>query len=195
MDELGLRPGWNLETREHYPEMPFLYGEGDEALQSVRPDAVHVDERGRLTIVEIEGGGARTNYFGMKDIVGRSCYPHRPWFRLRRTTRSPTTTTATWSLRCTPNRSCSVRSMGYWSSGTSVAISGDVTRQEKRGASLPGRVALSTARPLRAPSKMRDADPTALRIRGRLLLLARIAQLRDVCAGVLLPGLPTTVAT
>lgn len=75
MDELGLRPGWNLETREHYPEMPFLYGEGDEALQSVRPDAVHVDERGRLTIVEIEGGGARTNYFGMKDIVGRSCYP------------------------------------------------------------------------------------------------------------------------
>ena len=69
VDELGLRPGWNLETREHYPEMPFLYGEGDEALQSVRPDAVHVDERGRLTIVEIEGGGARTNYFGMKDIV------------------------------------------------------------------------------------------------------------------------------
>lgn len=24
MDELGLRPGWNLETREHYPKMPFL---------------------------------------------------------------------------------------------------------------------------------------------------------------------------
>lgn len=30
---------------------------------------MHVDEDGRLTIVEIEGGGARTNYFGMKDIV------------------------------------------------------------------------------------------------------------------------------
>lgn len=69
VDELGLRAGWNLETREQYPEMPFLYGEGDEALQSVRPDAVHVDEYGRLTIVEVEGGGARTNYFGMKDIV------------------------------------------------------------------------------------------------------------------------------
>ena len=36
---------------------------------SVRPDAVHVDEDRSLTIVEIEGGGARTNYFGMKDIV------------------------------------------------------------------------------------------------------------------------------
>ncbi len=69
VDELGLRPGWNLETRERYPEMPFLYGEGDEARQSVRPDAVHVDAHGCLTIVEIEGGGARTNYFGMKDIV------------------------------------------------------------------------------------------------------------------------------
>lgn len=69
VDNLGLRPGWNLETREHYPEMPFLYGEGDEALQSVRHAAVHVDDHGRLTIVEIEGGGARTNYFGMKDIV------------------------------------------------------------------------------------------------------------------------------
>ena len=68
-DDLGLTPGWNLETREHYPGMPFLYGEGDEALQSVRPDAVHVDADGRLTIVEIEGGGARINYFGMKDIV------------------------------------------------------------------------------------------------------------------------------
>jgi hypothetical protein len=65
----ALRPGWNLETRERYPEMPFLYGEGDQSIKSVRPDAVHVDDSGRLTLVEIEGGGAETNYRGMKDIV------------------------------------------------------------------------------------------------------------------------------
>ena len=35
----------------------------------MQPDAVFVDEVGRLTLVEIEGGGAETNYRGMKDIV------------------------------------------------------------------------------------------------------------------------------
>lgn len=64
-----LRAGWNVETREKYPSMPFLYDEGDVSVQSVRPDAIHVDDRGRLTLVEIEGGGAETNYRGMKDIV------------------------------------------------------------------------------------------------------------------------------
>ena len=27
----GLRQGWNLETREHYAKIPYLYGEGDES--------------------------------------------------------------------------------------------------------------------------------------------------------------------
>jgi hypothetical protein len=49
--------------------MPFLYGEGDVSVQSVQPDAVHVDDYCRITLVEIEGGGAQTNYRGMKDIV------------------------------------------------------------------------------------------------------------------------------
>jgi hypothetical protein len=64
-----LRRGWNLETRERYPNMPFLYAEGDLSIQSVEPDAVFVDDRDRLSLVEIEGGGAKTNYRGMKDIV------------------------------------------------------------------------------------------------------------------------------
>ena len=66
---LNLRRGWNLETRENYPKMPFLYDEGDRSIQSVEPDAIFVDDSDRLTIVEIEGGGALTNYRGMKDIV------------------------------------------------------------------------------------------------------------------------------
>jgi hypothetical protein len=65
----NLARGWNLETREKYPKMPFLYDEGDVSLQSVQPDAVHVDDDDQLTLVEIEGGGALTNYRGMKDIV------------------------------------------------------------------------------------------------------------------------------
>lgn len=65
----GLSRGWNLETREEYPAMPFLYAENDQKIQSVRPDAIFVDEHARLTLVEIEGGGAETNYRGMKDIV------------------------------------------------------------------------------------------------------------------------------
>lgn len=65
----GLRPGWNLETRETYAKIPYLYGEGDESLGAVQPDAVFVDDAGRLTLVEVEGGGALTNYRGMKDIV------------------------------------------------------------------------------------------------------------------------------
>lgn len=65
----GLRRGWNLETRERYSKIPYLYGEGDESLGAVQPDAVFVDEANRLTLVEIEGGGALTNYRGMKDIV------------------------------------------------------------------------------------------------------------------------------
>lgn len=65
----GLRPGWNLETRERYPGLPFLYAENDQKIQSVRPDGVFVDADDRLTLVEIEGGGAETNYRGMKDIV------------------------------------------------------------------------------------------------------------------------------
>src|SRR4051812_39495237 len=48
-----LARGWNLETREHYPNMPFLYAEGDESIQSVEPDAVFVDGDDRLTLVEI----------------------------------------------------------------------------------------------------------------------------------------------
>lgn len=65
----GLRQGWNLETRERYAKIPYLYGEGDESLGAVQPDAVFVDDDGRLTLVEIEGGGAVNNYRGMKDIV------------------------------------------------------------------------------------------------------------------------------
>ena len=65
----GLCQGWNLETRERYAKIPFLYGEGDESLGAVRPDAVFVDDTRRLTLVEVEGGGALTNYRGMKDIV------------------------------------------------------------------------------------------------------------------------------
>ena len=65
----GLRLGWNLETREHYAKVPYLYGEGDESLGAVQPDAVFVDDAARLALVEIEGGGALTNYRGMKDIV------------------------------------------------------------------------------------------------------------------------------
>jgi hypothetical protein len=64
----GLKQGWNLETRDKYAKMPFLYGEGDEGLAGVRPDAVYCDGD-RLTLVEIEGGGAFTNYRGMKDVV------------------------------------------------------------------------------------------------------------------------------
>lgn len=64
----GFRSGWNLETREKYTKVPYLYGEMDESLGAVSPDAVHVQE-GRITLVEIEGGGALTNYRGMKDIV------------------------------------------------------------------------------------------------------------------------------
>jgi hypothetical protein len=64
---LGL--GWNLETREKFPTIPFLYDEGDKSLQSVQPDAIFVDDQARLTLVEIEGGGALQNYRGMKDIV------------------------------------------------------------------------------------------------------------------------------
>lgn len=78
----ALRPGWNLETRERYPEMPFLYGEGDQSIKSVRPDAVHVDDRGRLTLVEIEGGGAETNYRGMKDIVESLLLPEVDYLAL-----------------------------------------------------------------------------------------------------------------
>lgn len=55
-----------MESR--YPKMPFLYDEGDTSLQGVEPDAIFVDDD-RLTLVEIEGGGALTNYRGMKDIV------------------------------------------------------------------------------------------------------------------------------
>ena len=40
-----------------------------ESLGAVQPDAVFVDDAGRLTLVEVEGGGALTNYRGMKDIV------------------------------------------------------------------------------------------------------------------------------
>jgi hypothetical protein len=69
IDAYGLRPGWNLETRENYSKIPYLYGEGDESLGAVQPDAVFVDAAERLTLVEIEGGGALTNYRGMKDIV------------------------------------------------------------------------------------------------------------------------------
>lgn len=65
----NLRRGWNLETREKFPKIPFLYDEGDSSLQSVSPDAIFVDDKDRLTIVEIEGGGALQNYRGMKDIV------------------------------------------------------------------------------------------------------------------------------
>jgi hypothetical protein len=65
----ALSAGWNVETRDKYSKMPFLYGEGDVSVQSVQPDAVHVDDYGRITLVEIEGGGAQTNYRGMKDIV------------------------------------------------------------------------------------------------------------------------------
>lgn len=78
----ALRPGWNLETRERYPEMPFLYGEGDQSIKSVRPDAVHVDEHSRLTLVEIEGGGAETNYRGMKDIVESLLLPEVDYLAL-----------------------------------------------------------------------------------------------------------------
>jgi hypothetical protein len=35
----------------------------------VQPDAIFVDDDDRLTIIEIEGGGALQNYRGMKDIV------------------------------------------------------------------------------------------------------------------------------
>jgi hypothetical protein len=61
--------GWNLETRDRYAKIPYLYGEGDESLGAVQPDAVFVEENGQLTLVEVEGGGALTNYRGMKDIV------------------------------------------------------------------------------------------------------------------------------
>ncbi len=70
----GFRQGWNLETREKYKKLPYLYGEGDESLGAVNPDAVYVD-RDRLTLVEIEGGGALTNYRGMKDIVETMLLP------------------------------------------------------------------------------------------------------------------------
>jgi hypothetical protein len=65
----GLQHGWNLETREKYPALPFLYAENDQKIQSVRPDGVFVDDCDRLTLLEVEGGGAETNYRGMKDIV------------------------------------------------------------------------------------------------------------------------------
>ncbi len=64
-----LRQGWNLETRERYAKIPYLYGEGDQSLGAVQPDAIFVDDSGRLSLVEIEGGGALSNYRGMKDIV------------------------------------------------------------------------------------------------------------------------------
>lgn len=70
----GLMQGWNLETREKYDKMPFLYGEEDESLAAVRPDAVFLDGT-RLTLVEIEGGGAFANYRGMKDIVEAMLLP------------------------------------------------------------------------------------------------------------------------
>lgn len=54
----NLRRGWNLETREKFPKIPFLYDERNSSLQSVLPDAIFVDDHDRLTIVEIEGGGA-----------------------------------------------------------------------------------------------------------------------------------------
>jgi hypothetical protein len=73
---IGLQRGWNLETREHYPKMPFLYAEGDASIQSVEPDAVFVDDHDRLTLVEIEGGGALTNYRGMKDVVEALLLPN-----------------------------------------------------------------------------------------------------------------------
>src|SRR4051794_22071100 len=41
--EPRLKRGWNLETRENYPRMPFLYAEGDTSIQGVDPDAVFVD--------------------------------------------------------------------------------------------------------------------------------------------------------
>lgn len=59
----------NLETREHYATVPYLYGEGNASLGAVKPDAVFVDDAARLTLVEFVGGGALTNYRGMKDIV------------------------------------------------------------------------------------------------------------------------------
>jgi hypothetical protein len=65
----NLRRGWNLETRERFRKIPFLYDEGDKSLQGVQPDAIFVDDHDRLTLVEIEGGGALQNYRGMKDIV------------------------------------------------------------------------------------------------------------------------------
>lgn len=65
----GLRRGWILETRERYARIPYLYGEGDESLGSVQPDAVYLGEQDTMTLVKIEGGGAVTNYREMKDIV------------------------------------------------------------------------------------------------------------------------------
>lgn len=69
VDPYNFASGWNIETREKYAKVPYLYGEGDESLGAVQPDAVFVDGAGRLTLVEIEGGGALTNYRGMKDVV------------------------------------------------------------------------------------------------------------------------------
>lgn len=77
-----LRKGWNLETREQFPAMPFLYGENDDSIKGVQPDGVYVDEAGRLTLLEIEGGGAETNYRGMKDIVESLLLPEVDYLAL-----------------------------------------------------------------------------------------------------------------
>jgi hypothetical protein len=65
----GLLRGWNVETRDSMARIPLLYGENGKPLYGVNPDAIYAYDDGQIALLEIEGGGALTNYRLMKDVV------------------------------------------------------------------------------------------------------------------------------
>jgi hypothetical protein len=77
-----LLAGWNVETREKYPKIPLLYGENGKLLHAVDPDAIHVSDEGRWSLLEIEGGGALTNNRAMKDLVETLLIPQADYLAL-----------------------------------------------------------------------------------------------------------------
>ena len=77
----GLLPGWNFETRERYDPMPYLYAEGVTTEGTVNPDGAYLDVD-RITLLEIEGGGAHNNNRGTKDIVETLLIPQVDYLAL-----------------------------------------------------------------------------------------------------------------